>query len=115
MKVNIYKEITLQILPILGGVVLSYFFWWNNIVLALIYTLAIVLILITKYYPGDVHALVIGFILGLIVEIPGTFISGYQSFTNPDFLGIPMWLPIAWAYGFMFMKRIGVSIYLAKR
>jgi len=69
------------------------------------------IVLEIKYYPGDFQALIYGFIIGLIVEITGNYFVGYQNFANPSFLGIPAWLPIAWAYGFMAMKRIGVLIY----
>ena len=48
-----------------------------------------------------------GILVGIVVEVIGTQISGYQSFTKPDFGGIPIWLPIAWGYGFVAMKRIG--------
>ena len=106
-----YHKISLQILPIVFGVVLSYFFWQSSALLALLYIVTIFIVVRWKYYPGDYAALVVGFLVGLIVEIPGTSISGYQSFAHPDFLGIPMWLPIAWAYGLMMMKRIGVILH----
>lgn len=51
-----------------------------------------------------------GILIGIIVEVIGTQVSGYQSFTRPDFGGIPMWLPIAWGYGFIAMKRIGLIL-----
>lgn len=106
--------IFLETLPLLIGIFLTYLFWKNNIILLAVYLIAISIILKIKYQRGDLSALFYGFIIGLIVETIGTSVSHYQSFANPDFLGIPMWLPIVWAYGFMLMKRIGVIIYNTK-
>ena len=106
--------IFLETSPLLIGILLTYLFWKNNIILSIIYLVAILIILKVKYYQGDLFALIYGFVIGLLVETIGTSVSHYQSFANPDFLGIPMWLPIVWAYGFMLMKRIGVIIYDTK-
>lgn len=47
---------------------------------------------------------------GFVVETLGTQVSGYQSFTLPQVLGIPYWLLVSWGYGFILMKRIGFII-----
>ncbi len=107
---NKYSEIFLQTIPLLIGILLSYLFWKNNILLAIIYLAMVLIILKIKYYKGDLFALIYGFIIGFLIEVIGTKVSGYQTFSNPDFLGIPFWLLLAWAYGFMLMKRIGVLI-----
>ena len=108
---NLYWRIFLEILPLLVGVLLTFFFWRNNMLLAVLYLCAVGVVLWVHTDPGDYHVLVLGLLIGLLVEIIGTSVSGYQSFVNPDFLGIPVWLPIAWAYGLMAMKRIGVIVY----
>ncbi len=51
-----------------------------------------------------------GLTAGAFIEIIGTKISGYQNFENPDILGIPYWLLVAWGYGFVLMKRIGLIL-----
>lgn len=111
MRKETFARIVVQTIPVLLGIILTYLFWRNSILLTLIYAAAIVVILRIRYYPGDISALLYGFLLGFLVEVIGTSFSGYQSFTNPDFLGIPIWLPIVWAYGLMAMKRIGIIIY----
>lgn len=102
-------KVFLETLPILTGVLLSYLFWQNNLVLFAIYlTLSLGLI----FWHKDRTEFVIfgyGLIVGLVVEIIGTKISGYQSFTKPDFGGIPLWLPVAWGYGFVAIKRVGLA------
>lgn len=112
---NIYWRIFLETLPLLVGLVLAYFFWHNNVLLTILYLCVIGVVLWFRREPGDYHSLVLGVLIGLLVEIIGTSVAGYQSFTNPDFLGIPVWLPIAWAYGLMAMKRIGVVVYKSQK
>lgn len=104
------RSIFLETMPILLGVVLSYFLWQYGVLLAVVYlTLTLALI----YAHKDKSELVIffyGVLVGLLVETVGTSVSGYQSFAEPDFAGIPVWLPIVWGYGFIAMKRIGVIL-----
>ena len=108
MRKATFAAILAQTIPIISGVLLTYIFWRNSLLLALIYIAAIAVVLKIKYYSGDFFALIYGFLLGLFVEVIGTSLAGYQSFAKPDFLGIPIWLPVVWAYGLMAMKRIGV-------
>lgn len=101
------SKIFIETIPILFGILLSYLFWRNNFLLFVIY---LVLTLGLIYLHKDKTELVIfiyGIFVGIIVEVIGTQISGYQSFLRPTFGGIPIWLPIAWGYGFVAMKRIG--------
>ena len=108
------SKIFLETLPILFGILLSYLFWRNNLLLFVIY---LVLTSGLVYFHKDKTEYIIfvyGVIIGAIVEIIGTQVSGYQSFTKPDFAGIPMWLPIVWGYGFVAMKRIGIIIKYGK-
>lgn len=103
-------RVFVETLPILFGILLSYLFWRNNFLLFVIY-LALTLVLI--YFHGDKTEFVIfayGILIGAIVEVIGTQVSGYQSFAKPDLGGIPLWLPIAWGYGFVAMKRIGSAL-----
>ena len=104
---NKLSKVFIETLPILFGILLSYLFWQNNILLFIIY---LVLTLGLIYFHKDKAEFVIfayGILIGAIVEVIGTQISGYQSFTKPDLGGIPMWLPVVWGYGFVAMKRIG--------
>lgn len=107
---NKLSKIFIETLPILLGVLLTYLFWQNNVLLFIIY---LVLTLGLIYLHKDKTEFVIfayGILIGAIIETIGTQISGYQSFTKPDFDGIPMWLPVVWGYGFVAMKRIGFTL-----
>lgn len=102
-----FNKILKETWPIIIGIVLSYFFWLDNYWLLGMY-LVISLVLIWWHKDHTEYAIFgYGILIGLLVEIVGTEVSGYQSFTKPDFLGIPIWLPVAWGYGFVAMRRIG--------
>jgi|SRR3989344_3247295 len=107
MKKKRYGTVLIELIPIGVGIILSYLFWRNNLLLTGMYLILITLLLKLRYQLVDGTALIIGFFVGCIVEIIGTSVAGYQVFVNQSFLGIPLWLPLAWAYGFMAMKRIG--------
>ena len=58
----------------------------------------------------ELNILIYGIIAGIVIEVIGTQVAGYQSFIKPDFAGIPFWLPVSWGYGFILMKRISLII-----
>lgn len=102
-----FHKILRETWPILIGITLSYFFWLDNYwLLGMYLVLSLGLI---GWHKDKTEYFIFGYgiLIGLLVEIVGTQVSGYQSFTKPDFLGIPIWLPVAWGYGFVAMRRIG--------
>ena len=107
---NRLSKVFIETLPIFLGILLSYLFGQNNVLLFIIY---LVLTFGLIYSHKDKTEFVIfayGILIGVIVEVVGTQVSGYQSFVKPDFGGIPMWMPIVWGYGFVAMKRIGFAL-----
>lgn len=105
------KQLLLHSLPLVGGVFLSYLFWQSTYLLLVLYVTIVVAFILSGQDKGiEFKIFGYGLIAGFIIEIIGTQISGYQSFTKPDFIGIPLWLPVSWAYGFILMKRIALII-----
>lgn len=105
------KQIIIHSSPFALGIVLTNLFWRSNIVLLIVYAV-IVLLFIVFGKDKKVESLIFlyGVCAAFAVEIIGTQAGGYQRFVHPDALGIPYWLPIAWGYGFILMKRIGLII-----
>jgi len=62
------------------------------------------------YEPKEWKLLVLGLILSLISELGGDYFFKLQTWTQGSLFGIPLWLPILWAYEFVFIRRIGNSI-----
>ena len=97
--------------PLAFGILLSFLFWQQNWLLVLIYlALASLVVLSGNDKKTELWVFIYGLVSGFVVETIGTQVSGYQSFTQPDILGIPYWLIISWGYGFVLMKRIGLII-----
>lgn len=100
--------ILLHSFPFGLGIILSYFFWRNNLLLLMLYCLLTIIVVQTgRDRKIEWQCALYGLAAGFIVETLGTQISGYQSFTQPQLLGIPYWLLVSWGYGFILMKRIG--------
>lgn len=47
--------------------------------------------------------------IGTIVEII-SINTGVWAYLNPTILGIPIWIPLAWGYAGVFIRRISVTI-----
>lgn len=103
-----FNLIAVHSLPFVFGIALSYLFWRNNLILLICYLLIVtVFILAGKDRKTELGIAVYGFVAALIIESLGSSVSHYQTFNNPTFWGIPIWLPVAFSYGFILMKRIG--------
>ena len=57
----------------------------------------------------DAYFFVTGAIIGPLGEII-CISSGVWSYVNPSFLGIPLWLPFAWGFATMLIKRIAETL-----
>lgn len=111
MKMPKSLQLLIHSSPLALGILLSYIFWRSNSLLLGIYLVAVfALILLGRDRKVEFLIAIYGIIAGFIIEVIGTQISGYQNFTQSDFLGIPAWLLIAWGYGFVLMKRISLLI-----
>jgi hypothetical protein len=60
-----------------------------------------------EYHKGELSLLFIGIITGIIIELGGSLIYKLQYWIVGSFFGIPLWLPLLWGYGFIFIRRIG--------
>jgi hypothetical protein len=55
--------------------------------------------------PGDVWILIGGAVLGPVAEAVAVA-CGAWTYTVPDALGLPLWLPVAWGLATLLIKRI---------
>lgn len=49
----------------------------------------------------------LGLMSGLIIELGLGYISRSQFWLNTKYLPIPVWLPLAWGFGFVLIYKIG--------
>ncbi len=104
-------QVSVHSLPLLLGIVLSNLLWRSNSILFVVYLgILASFIYAGRDRKGEAYVALYGIAAALAVETIGTRVGGYQTFANPSFLGIPAWLPLAFAYGFVLMKRIALII-----
>ena len=105
------KSLIIYSLPLALGVLLSYLFWRQNLLLLATYcVITATIVFLGKDKKTELLIFLYGVVAGFFIEIVGTQISGYQSFAQPDVWGIPLWLIVSWGYGFILMKRLGLII-----
>lgn len=63
-----------------------------------------------RYERGEIYIYLTGVVVGLIIEVGLGQVARTQFFTNASLFGVPLWLPLAWGYGFVVMRRIGNGI-----
>src|SRR3989304_8063467 len=109
MKRENLKEILIQVVSLLVAFILIAIVKGNE----LIFTTAIILILLInfkiKYYKNEWTLFFIGMILGFFIEVVLGLYYRMQYWENARLLGVPIWLPIVWGYGFVFIRRVGNS------
>jgi hypothetical protein len=101
-----FKKIIIQMIPFFIGLVSGGLFWQHNLVVFLIFIGILISVFMMEYNKGEAVIFIFGIGIGLLVEVIGNYLVGYQSFANPDIFGIPLWLPLAWGYAFVFMGRM---------
>jgi|SRR3989344_4529533 len=70
----------------------------------------IVLILISlkiNYTKDEWKLVIIGILIGFIVEVVTGMFYRIQFWANGSLFGVPTYVPFLWGYGFLIIRRIG--------
>jgi hypothetical protein len=94
-----------ELLP-LGALLIFIFFFRTEIAITILAIIGIVITFFMCYNKNEYIVLIFGFIMGLVFEIIGNVWLG-QNWPEASFFTIPLWLPVAWGYGFIVIRRIG--------
>lgn len=62
------------------------------------------------YHKREWALVAVGALLGFAVEVLLGFVYRQQFWTNTSILDVPLWLPIAWAFGFVVIRRFGNAL-----
>lgn len=76
----------------------------------IILLLCILIMFAVKYQKREWILVVVGTVLGIILEIGGDMIYKLQYWNTDSFFGIPLWLPLLWGFQFVLVYRIGSLI-----
>ncbi len=103
---NFKENIFFQLIP-LFLVLVIFFFTTKEVYVTFWIIFLIGLSFAIKYHRQEWKVLVFGITLGFLFEVVGDFIYKAQYWENASLFGIPLWLPLMWGYGFIFIRRIG--------
>lgn len=113
MERKIKDNIWFQLVP-LFLVLLIFLITQNEWLVTLGIVVLICLSFAIKYTKNEWKVVVLGAVLGFLFEMAGDYIYQAQYWENASLFGIPVWLPLMWGYGFIFIRRIG-NILVKKR
>ena len=102
------KTLIFEIALFCAGITMIFLFYYRNTLLTLLLAIAWTIGLVFWHEKHDVLFFVVAAIVGPLAEIVCVHF-GVWSYKNPSFLGIPMWLPLAWGLSIMVIKRIAVT------
>ena len=103
------KNLLIGFMVFILEIVLFYYLWENNILLAISLILVSAFILIWFSSREEKILYFVCFVLGPMFDlllVP----RGVWSYANPTFYGVPLWLPIAYGLGTVVIVKIGNSI-----
>lgn len=103
------KQFGIEIFPLGIGFILQPFIH-NELYFTIVVVLILLISLKIKYYPGEWKLFFAGLIIGFCFEALAGLIYRMQYWENASLFGIPVWLPIFWGYGFIFIHRFGELI-----
>jgi len=99
------KELLFDIILFVVGILLIVLFYLDNFLLTALLFITWIFGLKFWYKKHDSYFFVIAAIVGPIGEIVAIGFGVWQ-YANPTFLGIPLWLPLAWGLFAVMIKRI---------
>lgn len=110
----IYKAL-LHLLPVILFFVFLTLFGqetWSTVFLIIIF---ISYLYFTGFKKREVSLFIFGLLVGLLVEVYLGSVNRQQFWFNASFLGVPVWLPLAWGMGFVVIRRVGDIIILHRK
>jgi hypothetical protein len=79
---------------------------WSLIILVA----CIIITFTVKYQKKEWILLLVGTVLGIVLEVGGDLIYKLQYWNTESFLGVPLWLPLLWGFQFIIVYRLGAII-----
>jgi hypothetical protein len=103
------KELVSEIMLCCAGIASIALFFQNNLLLSALLVVAWAIGIKFWHKKHDILFFVTGAVVGPIAEIVCIYFGVWQ-YANPTFLGIPVWLPLAWGLVTVLIKRIAETL-----
>ncbi len=107
----IEKELIYEIILFAGSVFLITLFYKNNIITTISLVVLWVAALLLWHKKNDMMFFAAGAIAGIGCEIICVNM-GVWKYANPTIFNLPLWLPFAWGFIAVFMKRVAETFTL---
>ena len=110
MKISkkVKKELCFEIFWLVVGILLAIFLFKNNLLFTFVFLFIFVISVIFFRIKRDITYFILGVVIGTFGEIICVHF-GVWSYSNPSFLGIPMWLPLAWGFATTLIRRFAIT------
>ena len=105
---KIKKELILEFFIFAVGMAIISLFYNNNLLTTVLLIIAWSIGIKFWHKKHDIYFFMTGAVIGPLGEIACIYFGAWE-YTNPNFLGIPIWLPFAWGLATMLVKRIAES------
>lgn len=108
-RMNLKREIILEVIFVILGVVAILLFFRNNILMTGIFIFLVLILLKIWNKKRDFYFYISGAVIGSLLEILAVKVGVWQ-YANPTFLDIPLWLPFGWGLSGVLINRIGHTL-----
>lgn len=102
-------------IAVLFSLLFIYIFTTDEIIVSFWLLFVLVAGFLVRYDKGEWKLLLLGIVLGTILELGGDVFNKVQYWEQGNFFGIPLWLPLMWGIGFIYIRRIGNIIIIKKK
>lgn len=98
------KELIVNVILFFVGTFAIALLYKSNFFLTAFILLASIIVMKFWHKKGDIYFFIVGAIIGPVGEIIDIHFGAWQ-YSNPTFLGIPLWLPLTWGLGMVMIRR----------
>ena len=86
------------------------FLGWSEGALFLVALVAVAISFAPGFHRGEIALFITGLLYGIVIEVGLGLVHRQQLWTDASLYGVPLWLPIVWGIGFIYIGRLAVFI-----
>jgi uncharacterized membrane protein YoaT (DUF817 family) len=102
-------EFVIEAFLIIFGITAISLLWRDNLSLTLLLLVSGIVMMGFMYEKGDFTFFIVGAVIGTAGELIAIQ-YGAWLYSNPSFLSVPVWLPLAWGYVVVLIKKIAGTL-----